>query len=68
MKQNDIAQMSTTDLQARIAEENGILAKLELNHAVSPIENPMKIRYSRRTIARLKTELRKREIEAAKKN
>ncbi|MGL4598454.1 MAG: 50S ribosomal protein L29 [Bacteroidia bacterium] len=68
MKQNEIAQMSITDLSARIVEESGVLAKLELNHAVSPIENPMKIRITRRVIARLKTELRKREIETAKKN
>jgi large subunit ribosomal protein L29 len=39
---------------------------LELNHSVSPIENPLKIRGSRRTIARMIAELRKREIESTK--
>jgi large subunit ribosomal protein L29 len=43
------------------------LAKLKLNHAVSPIESPVKITNNRKTVARLKTELRSREIAEAKK-
>jgi large subunit ribosomal protein L29 len=61
MKQVDIAQLSTNDLRERIKEESSALTKLKLNHAVSPIENPLKLRSSRKTIARLRTELRKRE-------
>ena len=33
-----------------------------LNHTVNPLENPMKIRFTRRIIARLNTELRKRQL------
>ena len=67
MIQTDIKQLSLKDLVERIKEEKGALAKLKLNHAVSPIENPAKITYSRKTVARLQTELRSREIAEAKK-
>lgn len=62
MKQNEITQMSLSEIQERLKDEKGQLVKLELNHTVSPIENPLKIRSTRRSIARLQTELRKREI------
>jgi large subunit ribosomal protein L29 len=39
-------------------------AKMKLNHAVTPLENPMQIKFTRRTVARLKTELRNRELQA----
>jgi len=67
MDQADINQLSTTDLVDRIKEEKSTLMKLKLNHAVSPIENPQKIKFSRKTVARLQTELRKRELAEAKK-
>lgn len=67
MKQEDIKQLATNDLRERIKEEKGALAKLKLNHAVSPIENPAKITSSRKAVARLATELRSREIAEAKK-
>ncbi|HRG54231.1 MAG TPA: 50S ribosomal protein L29 [Bacteroidia bacterium] len=67
MKQQDIKQLSTSDLAERIKEEKGALAKLKLNHAVSPIESPVKITNSRKTVARLQTELRARQIAEAKK-
>jgi large subunit ribosomal protein L29 len=67
MKQADIKQLSTSDLRERIKEEGSTLSKLKLNHSVSPIENPLKITFSRKTVARLKTELRNREIAEEKK-
>jgi large subunit ribosomal protein L29 len=67
MKQEDIKQLSTSDLIERIKEEKGALAKLKLNHAVSPIESPVKITNNRKTVARLQTELRSRQIAEAKK-
>ncbi len=67
MIQTDIKQLSTKDLVERIRDEKGALSKLKLNHSVSPIENPAKITYSRKTIARLLTELRSRELAEAKK-
>lgn len=67
MNSADIKQLSTNDLRERIKEEKSNLAKLKLNHAVSPIENPLKITFSRKVVARLQTELRSREIAEAKK-
>ncbi len=64
MKQEVIKELSTPDLTERLEEESKQLVRLKLNHAVSPLENPNKIRAYRRTVARLKTELRKRELEA----
>ena len=64
MKQQVISELSTTELKERLVEEALQLNKLNLNHAISPIENPNKIKWQRRTIARLKTEIRKRELTA----
>jgi len=66
MEQQVIIELSTPELQERLEQEIIQLQKLKLNHAVSPIENPNKIREYKRTIARLKTELRKRAIEEQK--
>jgi large subunit ribosomal protein L29 len=67
MKQADIKQLSTSDLREKIKDEKSVLAKLKLNHAVSPIENPAKITFSRKTVARLQTEFRSRELAEANK-
>ena len=56
--------LSESDLQARIQEDELRLKKLEFAHAISPLENPMSVRMLRRDVARLKTELRKRTIGA----
>ena len=64
MKQQVISELSTSDLKERLVEEALQLNKLTLNHAISPIENPNKIKWQRRTIARLKTEIHKRELTA----
>ena len=53
--------MNENDLKARLQEDQQRLKKLEFAHAISPLENPMTIRGLRRDIARLKTELKKRE-------
>ncbi len=61
MKQSEIKDLSTKDLADKIAESKLALLKLKMGHKVSPIENPLAIRHSRRTVARLATELRKRQ-------
>jgi large subunit ribosomal protein L29 len=68
MKQEVIKELSTPDLTERLEEESKQLVRLKLNHAVSPLENPNKIRAYRRTVARIKTEIRKRAMEANKKS
>jgi large subunit ribosomal protein L29 len=53
--------LSAEDLTARIQEDELRLKKLEFAHAISPLENPMNIRNLRREVARLKTELKKKQ-------
>lgn len=60
---NEIRQLSITDLVEKLKEERAILQKLNFSHAVSPVENPMKIKASRRLIARYLTELNVRNQE-----
>ncbi len=67
MKQNVIREMSTSELKERLDEEKKQLRKLKMNHAVSPLENPMKIKDYRKTVARIITELHTRDIEINKK-
>lgn len=64
MKQAEIKQLTNKELNERIVDEKELLAKLKINHAISPLDNPKKISTIRRNIARLKTELRKRELES----
>jgi large subunit ribosomal protein L29 len=54
--------LSVTDLKARIDEDQLRLKKLEFAHAISPLENPMSLRGLRKDVARLKTELKKKEL------
>jgi large subunit ribosomal protein L29 len=54
--------LSEQDIQSRIKEDEMRLKKLEFAHAISPLENPMSIRGLRREVARLKTELKKKQI------
>ena len=54
--------LSDEDLQARIKEDEQRLKKLEFAHAISPLENPMSSRSLRRELARLKTELKKKQL------
>ena len=57
-----IQSLNVEDLGARIREDEQRLKKLEFGHAISPLENPMSIRNLRREIARLKTELKKKQL------
>ena len=63
MEQTVISELAAADLLERLEEEKKQLVKLKLNHAVSPLENPNKIKAYRKTIARIETELRRRQIE-----
>ena len=65
MKAQEIKNLTVEELKGRIAEEKASLESLQFNHAVSPLDNPMVIRATRRNIARLMTELNAREAEAA---
>ena len=62
MKNAEVKALSVEELRDKIASEKETLQKLQFAHAVTPIENPMKIRESRKLVARLKTELRAKEL------
>jgi large subunit ribosomal protein L29 len=62
--QKSIHGMNEQDLKARIKEDELRLKKLEFAHTISPLESPITIRNLRRDVARLKTELKKKELEA----
>ena len=64
MKQIDIKDLSVDDLTEKLQEQKSVLNKFKLSHAVSPLENPAQIKFVRRTIARINTELRKRVLQA----
>jgi large subunit ribosomal protein L29 len=60
MKMSEIKELSTKELTERIEAEKNTLVRMRLNHAVSPLDNPMKLKYARKDIARMMTELNKR--------
>jgi large subunit ribosomal protein L29 len=54
MKNAEIQKLSLDELKATLASEKDALARLKFAHAISPIENPLRLRESRKLIARLK--------------
>lgn len=62
MKQSEIVQLTTDELKEYIGNENEALSTLKITHTVSQLENPILIRQKRKTVARLNTELRKRQL------
>ena len=62
MKKSEIEKLSLEDLQDKLAEFKKQLSDLKMNHAVSPLENPLQIKTVRKTVARLLTAI------AAKQN
>lgn len=67
MKKEDLSQLTTANLQEKLKDERNALTKMRFTHSISPVENPMRIRFSKKNIARMLTELRKRENENNKK-
>ena len=67
MKTAEVKDLTTKELIERIQDEKGMLVKMKLNHHISPLDNPLKIKKTRRTIARLTTELRSRQLKEQNK-
>ena len=63
MKQSEIKDLSAPELQEKLNQTKKAYADLKMAHAISPIENPLQIRSVRRAVARLATELTKRELQ-----
>ncbi|APS37676.1 MULTISPECIES: 50S ribosomal protein L29 [Salegentibacter] len=61
MKQSEVKELSVAELQEELGKSRKAYSDLKMAHAVSPLENPIQLRAVRRTIARLATELTKRE-------
>ena len=62
MKTSEVRELSTKELIERIEVEKNTLIRMRMNHAVSPLDNPMKLKYARKDIARMMTELKKRDL------
>lgn len=58
----EIKGLTIKEIFERIENEQNFLGRQRMNHAVSPLDNPMKLKESRRIIARLKTILRQRQM------
>ena len=68
MEYQEIKGLSTEELRERTVAEAENLRKLRFAHAISPIENPMRIRHTRKLIARLQTAQRARKLELKQKD
>jgi len=63
MKIAEIKDLSTPELKERLEVEQKAYEQKKINHSISPLDNPASITLARRQIARMKTELRQREIQ-----
>ncbi len=61
MKISEIRELSMPDLVERIDTEKTMLVRMKMNHAITPLDNPQKLKQTKLTLARLLTELRARE-------
>ena len=62
MKKEEIKELSTSDLKERLAEMEKDYLQTKINHSISPLDSPARITHDRKMIARVKTELRQREL------
>ncbi|MDN3492660.1 50S ribosomal protein L29 [Winogradskyella bathintestinalis] len=63
MKQSEIKQLSTAELQEKLSESKKSYTDLKMAHTISPLDNPIQLRDARRTVARVATELTKRDVQ-----
>jgi len=62
MKNSELRGLSLEELKNKLAVEQENYGKLKFAHSITPIENPMKIRENRKLVARIKTEIRAKEL------
>lgn len=60
MKAQVLIEMPENELNDLLVTEKDRLVKMKMSHAVSPMENPLQIKFTRKTIARVMTEISKR--------
>ncbi len=63
MKQSEIKELSTVGLQDKLRMLKKNYTDLKMTHAITPLENPLQLRNLRRIVARIATELTKRELQ-----
>jgi large subunit ribosomal protein L29 len=63
MKNSEIKALNADELKEKIGSEKEALRKIQFAHQISAVENPMKIKEARKLVARLKTELRAKELQ-----
>ncbi|AOW21805.1 50S ribosomal protein L29 [Urechidicola croceus] len=63
MKQSEIKELSTEDLQEKFVQLKKNFTDLKMAHTISPLETPMELRALRKTVARIATEITKREVQ-----
>jgi large subunit ribosomal protein L29 len=66
MRANDVRELSVAEIQSRIGELEEERFRLNFRAATEPLEDPLRLRWIRKDIARLKTILRERELESAR--
>lgn len=66
MKQKELRELTDKELQERLETAEKEYTQLKIQHSISPLDNPAKITLDRRDIARMKTELRARELKINK--
>ena len=64
MKQPQVREASTEELQEELVKSKKAYSEIRMAHSLSPLENPMQLRSMRKSIARIATELTKRELNA----
>ena len=63
MKNDELKSLTLDELNGRLAEEKDTLQNLKFAHAITPIEHPMKIRHSKKIIARILTQISLKETQ-----
>lgn len=66
MKANEIRDRTQEELQKELLDLKSELFKLRFQHATNQLDNPMKLKEVKRSIARVKTILRERELKGIK--
>lgn len=62
MKSAEVKELTVKELTERLDAQKELLERLRMNHAITPLDNPMNIKETRKSIARIATELRQREL------
>jgi len=63
MKNSELNSLTLEELNQKLEAEKESLTKLKFAHAISPIENPMKIKETKKLIARIRTILKLKETQ-----